>query len=60
MPEKKSDGNLNEEANVDWTSSGLEEEGDTAMKKPLNTGSRLWDRVRSSLLKPKVEGEEVD
>lgn len=55
-----SDGNPDKEANVDWTSSGLEEDGDTATKKPLNTGSRLWDWVRSSLLKQKVEGEEVN
>lgn len=54
MPERMSEGNPNEEESVDQASSGLEEEGDAAPRKPPNTGARLWDRVRSSLLRPKV------
>lgn len=54
MPENMSEGNPNEDEKVDRTDSGPEEEGDMTMKKPPVTGSRLWDRVRSSLLKPKV------
>lgn len=45
----------NEEENADQASSGLEEEGDTATRKAPGTGARLWDRVRSSLLRPKVK-----
>lgn len=59
MAEKMREGNPDEDDNVDQTNSGLEEEGDTTVKKPPVTGSRLWDRVRSSLLKPKVKRKEV-
>lgn len=55
MPERMSENNGNEEESVDQASSGLEEEGDTAPRKPPSTGGRLWDRVRSSLLRPKVK-----
>ncbi len=55
MPERMSESNPNEEDSVDQASSGLEEEGDAAPRKPPNTGARLWDRVRSSLLRPKVK-----
>lgn len=55
MPERMSESNLNEEESLDRTSSGLEEEGDTAPRKTPSTGARLWDRVRSSLLRPKVK-----
>lgn len=37
------------------SSSSVEEEGDTAPMKPTGTGARLWDRVRSTLLRPKVK-----
>lgn len=55
MPEKMSESNLNEEESLDQASSGLEEEGDAAPRKTPSTGARLWDRVRSSLLRPKVK-----
>lgn len=54
MPERMSESNPNEES-VDQANSGLEEEGDATPRKPPSTGARLWDRVRSSLLKPKVK-----
>lgn len=52
-----SESNPNEES-VDQTNSGLEEEGDITPKKSQSTGARLWDRVRGSLLKPKVKDVE--
>lgn len=55
MPETMSEGNPNEEESVDRPDSRLEEEGDSALRKPASTGARLWDRVRSSLLRPKVK-----
>lgn len=54
MPEM-SESNPNEEESVDQASSGVEEEGDTALRKTPSTGAGLWDRVRSSLIKPKVK-----
>lgn len=54
-PERMSESNSDEAESVDQTSSGLEEEGDTTQRKPPSTGGRLWDRVRSSLLRPKVK-----
>lgn len=50
-----SESSPNEEEGVDQASSGLEEEGDAALRKPPSAGARLWDRVRSSLLRPKVK-----
>lgn len=55
MPERMSENNPNEEQSVDQASSGLEEEEDMVPRKPSSTGVRLWDRVRSSLLRPKVK-----
>lgn len=55
MPERMSESNPNEDDSVDQASSGVEEDGDTAPRKPPSTGARLWDRVRSSLLRPKVK-----
>lgn len=49
----------NEEESVDQVSSSLEEEGDTALRKAPRTGARLWDRVCSSLLRPKVMEKEL-
>lgn len=59
ITEIMTESNPNEEENVNWSSNGLEEEGDTAVRKPQSTGARLWDRVRSSLLRPKVKRWEV-
>lgn len=53
MPERMSESIPNEEESVDQADSGLED--DTAPRKPPSTGARLWDRVRSSLLRPKVK-----
>ncbi|XP_077600474.1 breakpoint cluster region protein-like isoform X2 [Stigmatopora nigra] len=39
--------------------SGLEEEVDMAPGKPASTGSRLWDRVCSSLLRPKLDPQNL-
>lgn len=56
MPETMSESNPNEDDSVDQVSCGVaEEEGDTAQRKPPGTGARLWDRVRSSLIRPKVK-----
>lgn len=55
MPERMSENNPNEEESGDQACNGLEEEGDTAPRKSPSTGVRLWDRVRSSLLRPKVK-----
>lgn len=55
MPERMSESNPNEEESVDQAGSGVEEEGDTATRKVPGTGARLWERVRSSLIKPKVK-----
>lgn len=55
MPEITSESNHIEEERVDQASSSVEEEGDTVPRKPPSTGARLWDRVRSSLLRPKVK-----
>lgn len=54
MPERMSESTPNEES-VDQANSGLEEEEDAAPRKVPSTGARLWDRVRSSLLRPKVK-----
>jgi len=51
MPERMRDSNPKEEESVDQVSGGREEEGDTAQRKPP---ARLWDRVRSGLIRPKV------
>lgn len=45
MPERMNEGS--EEESVDLPNSRAEE-------KAASTGARLWDRVRSSLLRPKV------
>lgn len=55
MPEKMRESNLNEGESLDWAIGRFEDEGDPAVRKPLGSGLRLWDRVRSSLLKPKVK-----
>lgn len=56
MPERMSECKPNEEESVDQASNSLEgEEGDTAPRKPQSTGARLWDRVRSSVLRRKVK-----
>lgn len=60
MPKRMSESNPNEEESVDQANSGLEEEGDMALRKAPGTGARLWDRVRSSLLRPKVKQWEVE
>lgn len=44
------------ESDCNEEESSLEEEGDTSPRKTRNTGARLWDRVRSRLLRPKVTG----
>ncbi|XP_044220355.1 PH_BCR_vertebrate and RhoGAP_Bcr domain-containing protein isoform X2 [Thunnus albacares] len=54
MPERMSESTPNEES-VDQANSGLEEEEDAAPRKLPSTGARLWDRVRSSLLRPKLD-----
>lgn len=43
------------ESDCNEEESSLEEEGDTSPRKPRNTGARLWDRVRSRLLRQKVK-----
>lgn len=50
-----SESKANEEESVDQANNGLEEEGDMAPRKPLSRGAHLWDKVRSSLLGPKVK-----
>lgn len=50
-----SENNANEEESMDQAGSCVEEEGDMVPRKPSGTGGRLWDRVRSSLLRPKVK-----
>lgn len=54
MPEIKSESNPKEEEIMDQAEGRLEEEGDTTLRKPTSTGARLWERVRSSLIRPKV------
>ncbi len=51
--------NPNEDESVDQVSNGVEEEGDAAPRRPAGTGARLWDRVRSSLLRQKVNARTV-
>lgn len=53
MPEKMNESS--EEESVDLTNSRTEDEGDVNARKAASTGARLWDRVRSSLLRPKVQ-----
>lgn len=43
--------NEEEEEGVDHP---ILEEGDLSQRKALSSGARLWDRVRSRLLRPKV------
>lgn len=50
-----SESKANEEESVDQANNDLEEEGDMAPRKPLSRGAHLWDKVRSSLLGPKVK-----
>lgn len=54
MPEIKSESNPKEEEIMDQAEGRLEEEGDATLRKPTSTGARLWERVRSSLIRPKV------
>lgn len=54
MPEIKSESNPKEEELMDQAEGRLEEEGDATLRKPSSTGARLWERVRSSLIRPKV------
>uniref|UniRef100_A0AAQ4NRJ2 Rho-GAP domain-containing protein n=1 Tax=Gasterosteus aculeatus aculeatus TaxID=481459 RepID=A0AAQ4NRJ2_GASAC len=49
-----SDRNPKEEGIVDRVG-GLQEEGDAAQMKSPSTGARLWGRVRSSLVRPKLD-----
>lgn len=52
MPERMSQFRPNEEEEgVDHPAS---EEGDLSQRKAPSPGARLWDRVRSRLLRPKV------
>lgn len=53
MPGNMSQCNSNEEGAFQ-TVGALEEEVELAPRKLASTGARLWDRVRSSLLRPKV------
>lgn len=46
---------LNEEESTIWAISGFDKEGDPVVRRPLGSGARLWERVRNSLLKPKVK-----
>lgn len=55
MPETMSESNANDEQSVDQAGSGPEEEGDSAPRKSPSSGARLWDKVRSSLIRPKVK-----
>ncbi|XP_025752693.1 breakpoint cluster region protein isoform X3 [Oreochromis niloticus] len=55
MPEIKSESNPKEEEIMDQAEGRLEEEGDATLRKPTSTGARLWERVRSSLIRPKLD-----
>lgn len=55
MPEVICESDPKEEESVDQVEDSLEEEGGAVLRKPTSTGSRLWERVRSSLLRPKVK-----
>lgn len=55
MPERMCESSRSEEDSKDQAISGLEDEGDSALRKPPSPGARLWDRVRGSLLRPKVK-----
>lgn len=55
MPESMSEINPNEEESTDQASNGLQDEGEMAPRKAPGSGARLWDRVRCSLLRPKVK-----
>lgn len=50
---RMSDFSPNEES-VEQVSSPLEQDKDSAQRRSPNTGARLWDRVRGTLLRPKV------
>ncbi|XP_077417686.1 breakpoint cluster region protein isoform X2 [Vanacampus margaritifer] len=58
MPERMSECNSNEES-VYETISALEEEVNVAPRKSPTTGARLWERVRSSLLRPKLDPQNL-
>lgn len=53
MPERMSQRSPNEEEEEGVDHPTLEE-GDLAQRKAPSSGARLWDRVRSRLLRPKV------
>lgn len=55
MPERMSQCSPNEEE--EGVDRPTLEDGDLSQRKAPSTGARLWDRVRSRLLRPKVKSQ---
>ena len=53
-----SESNPNEDESVVDACIRQEEEVDSTPRKTQSTGARLWERVRSRLIKPKVKSQE--